>query len=476
MPNVSSHAEDSCLKNRPSPGQLEAGCVPSQSREVLESEEVIAVPAGPHSNPTPEPAGDPHSLEEDTYPEGGLKAWLVVFGSFCTMGAVFGLTNSAGVFESYFKQNQLSEYSHSQIGWIFSLYLFLVFFVGIQVGPVFDRYGPRALIAAGSLVTITSLMLLSLCKVYYQIILTYAVMGGLGGALLNAPAYGAIAHFFNKRRGLATGVATTAGGLGGIVFPILLQFLLGENGVGFPWACRILGFIFVGLCIPSNLFIRSRLPPKRGPDGKPKTESVLPDLTIFRDKGLAMATVGVFFMEWGLFVPLTYIVSYARAQGNSQSSSSILLSLLNAGSVVGRFLPGLLADKFGRFNVIIITNGLCALFAFSLWIPAHLSNAVLVVFCVLFGFASGSNLGLYPVCIGQFCESQSYGRYFSTASMIASFGTLTSVPIGGALVGLGGSRGWTALVIFCGMSYVAAMFCYIAARVCAIGWKVRKIF
>lgn len=98
-----------------------------------------------------------------TFPEGGLTGWLAVCGSFCAMLSVFGIINSSAVFESYFSTHQLSEYSASQLGWIFSLYLFIVFFVGIQVGPIFDRHGPRWLVATGSLLMVLSLMLLGLC-------------------------------------------------------------------------------------------------------------------------------------------------------------------------------------------------------------------------------------------------------------------------------------------------------------------------
>lgn len=312
---------------------------------------------------------------------------------------------------------------------------------------------------------------------YYQIMLTYSVLGGLGGALLNSPAYGAIAHYFNVRRGFATGIATTAGGFGGIVFPLLLQHLLGENGVGFGWSCRILGFILLGLCIPANLFIRSRLPPRRDSTSDAKTSSIWPDFTIFRDRGFAMATLGVFFMEWGLFVPLTYIVSYASTHGNNSSDSSTFLSLLNAGSVLGRFLPGLLADKLGRFNTIIATITLCATLTLAVWLPSADSKTMLLAYCVTFGFASGSNLGLMPVCLGQFCDAHEYGRYLSTATMIASFGTLSSVPIGGALLGIGhSSTGWTALILFSGISYVIAIICYGSARVFTIGWSLLKRF
>lgn len=98
-----------------------------------------------------------------TFPEGGLAGWLAVCGSFCAMLSVFGIINSSAVFESYFTTHQLKEYSTSQLGWIFSLYLFIVFFVGIQVGPIFDRHGPRYLVATGSLFMVLSLMLVGLC-------------------------------------------------------------------------------------------------------------------------------------------------------------------------------------------------------------------------------------------------------------------------------------------------------------------------
>ncbi|CCF37936.1 hypothetical protein CH063_09153, partial [Colletotrichum higginsianum] len=75
---------------------------------------------------------DASRSSELTFPEGGWQAWLVVFGSFCAMLSVFGLINSAAVFESYFSENQLADHSSSENGWIFSLYLCIVYFVGIQ--------------------------------------------------------------------------------------------------------------------------------------------------------------------------------------------------------------------------------------------------------------------------------------------------------------------------------------------------------
>lgn len=101
------------------------------------------------------------------FPEGGAQGWLVVFGSFCAMLSVFGLINTAAVFDSWFSTHQLAGYDASQIGWIFSLYLFIVFFIGIQVGPVFDAYGPRYLVAIGSVLMVASLLLVGFCQGVY---------------------------------------------------------------------------------------------------------------------------------------------------------------------------------------------------------------------------------------------------------------------------------------------------------------------
>jgi hypothetical protein len=131
-------------------------------------------PYAENSDPEEFPLANQLTLHPSTattidFPEGGLTAWLVVLGSFSAMLSLFGLINSAAVFESYFTTHQLTEKTASEIGWIFSLYLFIVFFVGIQVGPVFDRFGARVLVAVGGGLIFASLLLLSWCEGMFSI-------------------------------------------------------------------------------------------------------------------------------------------------------------------------------------------------------------------------------------------------------------------------------------------------------------------
>lgn len=173
----------------PSDPEKKTAPSPSSSRETVPAESISPFPlsptpagndndsdARPNYGATDVNEKDAEGLERQpsaattiNFPEGGLKGWLVVFGSFCAMMSLYGLINSAAVFESYFRTHQLTEYNPSEIGWIFSLYLFLVFFVGIQVGPIFDQFGPRLLVAVGSTLVVLSLLLLSWCEGAYFI-------------------------------------------------------------------------------------------------------------------------------------------------------------------------------------------------------------------------------------------------------------------------------------------------------------------
>lgn len=100
---------------------------------------------------------------EETYPEGGREAWLCVAGSWMALCSALGLMNTIATFQTYIASHQLADYSEGTIGWIFSLYTFMVFFLGIYIGPIFDKHGPRWLIFAGTVCVGASLMLLSVC-------------------------------------------------------------------------------------------------------------------------------------------------------------------------------------------------------------------------------------------------------------------------------------------------------------------------
>jgi len=303
---------------------------------------------------------------------------------------------------------------------------------------------------------------------YWHFILDFSIVGGFGCSLLFTPAIGAIAHWFNKNRGAATGIACLGGSFGGVIFPLMLTSLFPR--IGWAWSTRILGFIFLLLCILAVAFTRSRLPPKRG-------GTVWPDFRIFLDGSgaFALATAGTFFMEFGLFVPLTYITPYALAYGIDRTFSFQLLAIFNGASCFGRFTPGFLADKFGRYNTMLVANAACIVMVFALWLPAQGNVGLVIAFAVLFGFASGSNISLTPICIGQLCDTEEYGRYYATAYTVVSFSSLTGIPIAGALINAAGGS-YVGVILFTGLCYCVSFVLFACVRVRRCGWNPRAVF
>ncbi|EHK21336.1 uncharacterized protein TRIVIDRAFT_78422 [Trichoderma virens Gv29-8] len=438
--------------------------------------------------PTVENAVTGSTAVPHTYPEGGRDAWLVVFGAWCGLTASLGIYNTSGVFEVVISQIILPEDSASTLGWLFSTYAFVNWILGVQIGPTFDAMGPRALIAAGTVCTLVGIFTLSVCTEYYQILLSFSILTGIGSSLLLTPSMGCVAHWFMERRGLASGIAFIGGGFGGVLFPLMMQSLLPQ--VGWAWSIRILGFVLMALCVVSITFCRSRIPPRKG---KATTwRDTLPDYRIFLDGTGAMGatTAGVLLTDLAYFIPITYTPSYYIDRQGLSSEESLngsaafayqLLAILNAASCVGRYVAGDLADRFGRYNTMIVSLLLCAISVLCLWLPDIMvpgleSDGLLVAFVVLFGFQSGSNVSLTPICLGQLCDTEEYGRYYASCFTVVAFGVLASLPIAGSLLSITGAIGkekyWGAAV-FTGLSYVAALLCFVWVRIKLKGWSWR---
>ena len=117
----------------------------------------------------------------------------------------------------------------------------------------------------------------------------------------------------------------------------------------------------------------------------------------------------------------------------STDLATYLLPILNAASIFGRIIPGIIADRFGRFNVMIVTTAFSAIMVLALWLPSS-GNAPIIVFCALYGFSTGAFVSLGPALIAQISPIKEIGVRSGTFFLCVSVGGLTGNPIGGALV------------------------------------------
>jgi MFS family permease len=264
----------------------------------------------------------------------------------------------------------------------------------------------------------------------YQFILSFGILGGLGTSLTFTPCIAAVGHWFKARRGFATGLASTAGGIGGIIFPLMLTALF--ERISFGWATRVLALICLVCGLVGITLVRSRLPPA-------KNATAHPDFRIFRQIPFLLTTIGVFLLEFSLFIPLTYITTYAQYKGFDSTFAYHLLPIMNAGSVIGRALPGYYADVVGAFNVCIFSVVFSFISCLCVWLPLGHTKPGIIIFSFLFGFGSGNSIAIAPVCIGRMCKTQEYGRYYATTYTTLVQQPYSYLPKHGSLAGRIGS-------------------------------------
>jgi MFS family permease len=197
------------------------------------------------------------------------------------------------------------------------------------------------------------------------------------------------------------------------------------------------------------------------------------------DVKYASASLGVFLVEFAVFVPITYITSYALSVGFGDQMSYALLIFLNVGAIFGRFLPGLVADRFGRFNVMTVNCLMCSLLTLILWLSGDLVNAdslgILISYAVLFGFFSGAAISIAPVCISQVCEIQDYGKRVGTTWTLVSLGTFIAIPLAGAIQ-QHNNGAYYGLIIFGGALYLCSAVAFAVSRCICKGWAWRTKF
>lgn len=366
-----------------------------------------------------------------SYPEGGRAANTVLFGSFCAIMGGLGLMNSIGIFQAWISSHQLVHINEGQVAWIFGIYNFMVFFCGLQIGPVFDAYGPTGLMLSGLVLYIATYVAMGYCEAYWHFIVVVGIVAGMATSIIFVVPVATIGQYFRARRGAATGLAMSGGSLGGVMYPLVFNHL--SDKIGFAWTTRVIGLITVVLLIIGCITVRRRDAFVDAAQGTSAGKSLLPDLRVLMSLPVFLMTAGVFFIEWGFFIGLEYVASYAIEHGIRRDLSYLMIVFLNAGSFPGRWLPGIVADRVGRMNTMIMTNFLCIIAMFGIWLPAKNHVAAVIAFSVVFGFASGSNISLVPVCVGEYCTTENYGRYYTTVYTIVSFGYVLLCPFATSL-------------------------------------------
>ncbi|KAK5697033.1 hypothetical protein LTR17_024075 [Elasticomyces elasticus] len=191
------------------------------------------------------------------------------------------------------------------------------------------------------------------------------------------------------------------------------------------------------------------------------------DWTVFSDLSFVMFALAIFLGYAGILVPYFYITNQALADANASSNAAFALLLVaNAGSVFGRVIPGLLADKYGPLNILAPPSVVCMVLLWT-WIPNN-SLGGLFAFAALYGFFSGGFVSLPPVTTVTLSPSLlSVGARMGVVVFCGGAGALLGEPIVGYILRSTGS--YLGLMCFAAACLTGSTVLLCAVRVAKTG-------
>ena len=322
------------------------------------------------------------------------RAWVVVWATFVCLAVIFGVSYSfAAFFENFAKEFAAQR---ADVSWIFGLCGLVYFVLGAGGGMLADRWGPRMVCMTGMVFIAMGLFLTSLAQSLTTVYLSYGLLVGLGIAFVYTPSIACVQPWFNKRRGLASGIASAGVGAGTLVLPVVVSYLLIE--VNWREALQMMsaGVLLIGLTAGFLL--------KRAPNLSGNTSGQLPGLTLsatLKTPSFKWLYMGTLLGAPVMFVPFAHISAAARDAGVPDAQAVGLVGLIGIGSLVGRFAIGWMADRMGRIKTLMLMQGLMGL-SYLVWAGAQ-DRWMFALFALWFGLSYGSIVSLLPaICMDLF--------------------------------------------------------------------------
>lgn len=442
-------------------------------------------------------------MDHQEFPEGGW-GWVVIAGCFILTGTNFGMVNAYGEYQKYYVAH-FPKQKQSVLTLIGSLQPATVYFSSIFAAKLIHHISPRNSLIIGGIIVSFSFMMASICKEVWQLALAQGVVFGLGTSITVLVCFSIPQQWFQKKRATAIGIMSSGSSIGGVVWPLAVQHLIKQ--VGFGWANRIIGFIYIPLFAFAAFTVRSPEPRPENTNGSsisalksdlenysqesleiknkdiPDSQSrsnnnwlrrnvfhshFLIDWTVLKNYQFLLLLFGTFLGTFALFVPLFFLPSFAVQLANLKPSvADNILTIINSASVLGRILPGLVGDKIGRLNAFIISVILSGVFVLALWLPCH-GEALLIVLALLFGFSSGAFVSLPPAVIGQLFGIDKIKDRMSLFLLSCFPGSFVGAVIAGSFLPtsapVGDTSGYPKLIIFSGVFFLGSAAVLTIAR------------
>jgi MFS family permease len=300
----------------------------------------------------------------------------------------------------------------------------------IVAGKLSDKFGARIVVSVCGLLAGSGYILMSKVTSLWQIYLFYGVFIGIGLGGISVPVLSTVLRWFEKRKGLATGIALSGSGAGIVIMPPVSSQLIAV----FNWrnSYIIIGVIVIILVVGMAQFLKRE--PKTSSPNVPQMNSSMkiPGFTFSQ----ALCTVQ-FWGIWAMFfcgsycmnTALVHIVPYATDAGISSTRAATILSAIGIVSIGAKLVIGNLGDKIGNIKANIIALFLLCLS--FIWLLFSTELWMFYIFACIFGVAYGGYAALQSPLIAEFFKLRAHGTIFG----LAMFGAFSGGGLGSLVAG-----------------------------------------
>ncbi|MFQ5826802.1 MAG: MFS transporter [Dehalococcoidia bacterium] len=372
--------------------------------------------------------------------------WAIVTAAFLEHVLAVGITNSQGVF--------LKPIS-ADFGWTrgatagaFALASIMTGLFVPVMGALTDKYGPRILATGQGVFMALGYLLISQTGSPWQFYLFCALFLGIGKSAGWGSIQPTIPRWFEAKRGLAQGIVQAGGGLGSVLMPLAVTFLM----VSFGWrdTYMITALFLAVLLIPLAQILR-RHPQEMGllPDGRAEPvekagKGYLPlspqGLTPGSGQGFTMRQALATHTLWQLFfiaiaasfahqLVIIHLVPHATDTGLSPVRAATLMSVLGISNIVGKLTMGTVSDRIGRRAAMTLSFSLAATMLF--WVVVARGSWSLYIFAAIFGFGYGGWMPMFPTITADLFGVGSLGAIYGLVGTSMSIGWGLGAFLGG---------------------------------------------
>ena len=319
--------------------------------------------------------------------------YIVVAAAFIIMVVSWGLYIVFGVFF-----NPLLD----EFGWTramtsgaFSLSSILHGVLGIAMGGLTDRFGPRLVVTFCGIFLGVGYLLMSQVNAVWQLYLFYGVIIGIGMSGLWVPLLSSVARWFTGKRSMMTGIVICGLTIGQLVAPPLISRLIAAYDWRLSYA--ILGGVVIVIIVVAAQFLRrdpGQMVPSSGNENEEAENRTKHDNKDYTFKE-AVSTAQfwllfaiLFGFGYAAFSITVHLVPHAIELGIPDVSAANILAVNGGIGIIGNFvLGGIIGDRIGNRKVFII--GSILMVASLLWLVPARELWVLYLFAVVFGLALG---------------------------------------------------------------------------------------